>query len=200
MDTLDRNNYFILKEKQMNNAVPIKYNNNIVYLHKNVRGWRKDSFSHREMASLVRVVMLRFFGYKCENIKEIMDTFQYMDIYYEFNENDEIVIKSTFLHGNIIESSSAEIFGRQNIVRFAKFEHEDFNIIDFCDYFDRHFETNISSLLNDTIISVYQQLYVYYYTICKFSQKEEVFQKCISPTIYDYMMTNKILNYISNVK
>ena len=200
MDTLERNNYFILKEKHMNNAVPIKYNGNIVYLHKNVRGWHKDSFSHREMSSLVRVVMFRFFGFRCKNIKDLMNTFTELDIYYDYDDEGNIVINPTFSHANIIETTSVDIFGRPNIVRFENYKYDDFNVLDFCDYFNRQFETNITSLLNDIILSIHKQLYVYYYTLYKISKNEEVFKKCISPTIYDYMMTKKILNYIANVK
>jgi len=70
-----RSHYYLLRDRYTESAVPIKIYGNVVYLHKNFRGYVSHKFTHKEFMSIIRVLGMGYFKIKITNAKEVIKNY-----------------------------------------------------------------------------------------------------------------------------
>ncbi len=198
IDSLSRHHYYVLKTQKLSNAKPLKYNNKLIYLHRHRRGWREDSFSHNDMTSFLRVLLFKFFGYACLNIDDLFDKFDNFNIYYYYDENGNRVHEPLSATSESIKEMIVSVFGKPYYVKISEYNWCKYEILDFCNFIDNLFNSPLSSVLIEPILTVYTETYDLYY-MCKATKNRDSFMYIIAPSLYDYIMTRKIFAYIESL-
>ena len=70
--SLLRSHYYLLANKYQSYAVPLVVNGVTAYLHKGLRGYSYNHFTHTQFKSLIRILGFKFFKFKFTNVKDII--------------------------------------------------------------------------------------------------------------------------------
>ena len=210
-------------------GIPIYFNNYCVFLHKEHRGYNNTKITHSNFLSLIRVLGFSYLGFKCTNLEDILKRVrEYLycstDAYQVKRATDECTSPSGVLIGggilfdkivsyqqshtdtptkNDAERFGLWVFGKPIIVQndhnVKSFKYQnDLELSDFVMYINEVFNSNISAILQNPIMSIFLEL-KYKYNMYKIFNNINLFRMDVFPSIYDFLVTDLILEYIKNV-
>lgn len=224
-----RSHYYLLKTPYTPEAIPLIFQGSTVYLHKDFRGFSAHKFTHQDFKSIIKVLGMRYFKIHCLNLKGVIKNYQNFDdcMTYKIkktNLNGNVSVlskknklkleyellnftKPTFQNFNIDEiiERSISLFGILNLKIIESnddllfnYNNREINIIHYFEYFNHIFNINISTILQNPITSVFIEC-VEAFELYKINKDIEGFIDIISPSSYDFMITNIIFKYIKNI-
>lgn len=193
---LVREEYYLLPTKRSKNAIRIRYNNSMGYLHREPRGFANNGFTHQDIQSIVKLLVFEFFGFRCTNVTELLATFDSINIYQVQNDTDKakIIMPSEF-------HMSTMAFGQPIYTRVeseGNFEQvQKFRLIDLCIFINKRFKCNISQIIRQPITSLYNKTYPIFYNLQRI-KTSIIFRQFIAPSLYDFAVTRSFLKYLEN--
>lgn len=224
-----RSHYYLLKRSYTSEAIPLIFQGSTVYLHKDFRGFATHKFTHQDFKSIIKVLGMSYFKIHCLNLKDTIKNYQNFDdeMTYKIEKGNvtgnvsilskknklkldsELLncTKPTFQNFNIDEIIERNIglFGVLNLKIIESndeilfnYKNKEINIIHYFEYFNRIFNINISTILQNPITSVFIEC-VEAFELYKINKDIEGFIDIISPSLYDFMITNIIFKYIKNI-
>lgn len=186
---LRREEYYILPEKKTKNSVPIKFNNHLAYLHRETRGFATYGFTHKDLQSIVKLMIFAFFGFKCVNVDELLERFDATKINLgeETNHSTKELKKCHYGEPRYIK---CEMPGNYE-------QTQKFRLVDLCNFINNRFNCEISRIISQPITTTYNNTYPFFYCF-KRSTKKTIFQALIAPTVYDFVIIRCFLRLIEN--
>ena len=223
-----RSHYYLLVNKYQSYAVPLVVNGVTAYLHKGLRGYSYNHFSHTQFKSLIRILGFKFFNLKFTNFKDILSKCNdWSDCEYvttlisndkdtecKVIRNQKIYTKSKrYMKDDFLLNVNINIFqernlglpldGKRPIIKKSDRSNlikskKELKLIAFFKYINKVLKANVSYILQNCITSVYKELN-YKYKFYKIHKMVKIFQYDILPTTSDYITAIKIFDYIENV-
>lgn len=214
--SLVRSTYYILNAQHSINSAPLNINKNIVFLHKEYRGFKKHSIPYSTLLGLVKILAFKYFNFEIENLNEYLLSRHLYSCNYSFSVNESGDISNfsdthflnLYTYGtkyttsvekkidsNFLIASKNQILNSQMYI-FPKIKHitelPDFTFIFFCEYINQMLKSpNISRILIDPIKEVFTNIN-YFYRWYIISLNIEEFKLSICPTLFDYTVVSKL--------
>nr|WOZ57637.1 hypothetical protein MmNV_44 [Menippe mercenaria nudivirus] len=218
-----RTHYYISVDKMSKYSIPISVGNDKVYIHKDIRGFKTEKFTHRNFVSLLRVLAFAYMRFKCVNIDEILTEAKaklfvneeskiivptkqkgYYAMDGEIQNNKCFVFQCENYSLDDIRNRNVWVFGTPDIQSIPEndylFDYKgELDLCHFVRYINHTFKSDmISTILQNPLNVVFEEMSVKYYAY-RIYNNIKVLSHLLFPSIYDFLTGQAILDYIKNV-
>lgn len=81
---------------------------------------------------------------------------------------------------------------------YFQYDTSELNLIHFFKFVNHTFDADVANILQNCITAVFLE-YMQAFELFKIHKRKEAFVQDITPTLYDFLTTNKIFDYIKNI-
>ncbi|UHB41788.1 hypothetical protein MrNuV_ORF065 [Macrobrachium rosenbergii nudivirus] len=217
---LIRSHYYVSKVKNSDYAIKINFNSTTaLYLQKDHRSNIKGlKITHTDFISLLKVLIITYLGIEVENIESLLQNAMRMlysnkvlirtddetNALYTLITTDNTLINTEAYQSNQYDLSLVDVkefelypFGKPIVKRTNDKLVKPFTLYEIVKYINLTFKANISALLQNPIICIYNELN-YNYTMYRVLKDEQKYISSVLPTVYEYLVADKIVNLLSN--
>ncbi|UVX94915.1 hypothetical protein CsNV_055 [Callinectes sapidus nudivirus] len=220
-----RSHYYISTSEKSKYNAPIYLNSNKkVYIHKELRGFESDKFTHVNFLSLCRVLAFSYMRFKCTNIDKIIDDARSNLLLPADRTIVECVGNNTVTADGVVKVNQCVRYRDNGVIlsldylqQFNAWPHdkptiepitEDANNVlfdykqnridlhHFVEYINTVFKSNVSTILQNPIIMIFEEINIKYNTYRIFNNIN-LLAHDLFPSVYDFLTAQAILNYIN---